>query len=94
MTTSIIKDDQSLGKHVTTCGDIGKHGPEIESKKNAEDADQFADPMRSIIDELIAEGFTIVRGIFGEMEQAGCANLQEQWSKMAPHVNVPIVKAA
>lgn len=48
---------------------LGKHGRDVESKKNAKAADQFAQAMRPIIDELKAEGFVSVRAICDELNK-------------------------
>lgn len=67
---------------------LGKHGREIESKKNAEDADQFAYVMQPIIDELIAEGFTTVRGICGELNRRVIQTFRnngQKWHRTSVH---------
>lgn len=48
---------------------LGKHGRDVESKKNAKAADQFAQAMRPTIDELKAEGFITVREICAELNR-------------------------
>ncbi|MCE7061975.1 recombinase family protein [Dyadobacter sp. CY343] len=50
---------------------LGKHGREIESKKNSKAADQFAETMQPIINELKTEGFITVRGISDELNRRG-----------------------
>ena len=67
---------------------LGKHGREIESKKNAENANQFADAMQPIIDELIAEGFTTVRGICCELNSRAVQTFRnngQKWHRTSVH---------
>ncbi|WP_138485395.1 recombinase family protein [Dyadobacter bucti] len=68
--------------------ELGKHGREIESKKNAKAADQFAEMMRPIIDELEAEGFITIRGISDELNRRGVETFRddgEQWHRTTVH---------
>ena len=67
---------------------LGKHGREIESKKNSKAADQFAIIMRPIINNLEAEGFTSVRGICGELNRRGVETFRKdgkQWHRTSVH---------
>jgi DNA invertase Pin-like site-specific DNA recombinase len=47
--------------------DLGKHGKQVLSKQNSEAADQFAEQMRPVIEELKGKGFTTVRAIRDEL---------------------------
>lgn len=49
--------------------ELGKHGREIESKKNAQAAIDYAEIMRPVIEQLQTEGFTTVRAIMDELNQ-------------------------
>ncbi|UTM21865.1 recombinase family protein [Dyadobacter fanqingshengii] len=67
---------------------LGKHGREVESKKNLAAANQFAESMRPIIDELKAEGFESVRGICEELNQRGVKTFRndgQQWHRTTVH---------
>ncbi|WP_289011605.1 recombinase family protein [uncultured Sphingobacterium sp.] len=67
---------------------LGKHGREIESKKNAAAADQFADAMRPIVDELTAEGFITVRGICNELNRRAVDTFRsggKKWHRTSVH---------
>jgi DNA invertase Pin-like site-specific DNA recombinase len=67
---------------------LGKHGREIESKKNARAASQFAETMRPIIDELRTEGITSVRGISDELNRRVVEtfrNQGQQWHRTSVH---------
>ncbi|MCF2491478.1 recombinase family protein [Dyadobacter sp. CY347] len=67
---------------------LGKHGREIESKKNSKAAGQFAETMQPIIKALKADGFTTVRGISDELNRRGVEtfrNGSEQWHRTTVH---------
>lgn len=57
---------------------LGKHGREVESKKNARVADQFAQTMRLTIEGLKAEGFTTVREICSELNRREVETFRKQ----------------
>ena len=67
---------------------LGKHGREIESKKNAHAADLFAKKMRPIINELKADGFTSVREISNELNRREVKTFRndgQQWHRTSVH---------
>lgn len=67
---------------------LGKHGREIESKRNAEAADQFALSMQPIINELRNEGFKSVRRICNELNRRGIMTFRkddQQWHRTSVH---------
>lgn len=67
---------------------LGKHGREIESKKNSKAADQFAETMQPIINELKADGFITVREISDELNRRGIETFRnggEQWHRTTVH---------
>lgn len=59
---------------------LGKHG-RVLGKKNKEAADQFAEIMRPIIDELRVEGFTTVRAIRDELNNRAIATFRDNGQK-------------
>lgn len=48
---------------------LGRHGRDVLSKQNAAAADQFAQAMRSQIEQLRADGFKTVRALCAEMNR-------------------------
>ena len=48
---------------------LGKHGRDIESKRNAKAAAEFAESMKPLIESLRAEGFVTVRAIRDELNR-------------------------
>ena len=67
---------------------LGKHGREIESKKNAQVADHFAASMQTTINELKAEGFTSVREISAELNRRKIQTFRndgQQWHRTSVH---------
>lgn len=63
---------------------LGKHGRDVESKKNAKAADQFAQIMRPTIDELKIEGFTTVREICEELNRREVKTFRNNSQKWHP----------
>ncbi|RYC66256.1 recombinase family protein [Spirosoma sordidisoli] len=64
--------------------ELGRHGREVESKKNAKAADQFAQTMRTTINELKAEGFTTVREISEELNRREVETFRKSGQRWHP----------
>lgn len=64
---------------------LGTHGRDVESKKNAKAADQFAKDMRPTIEKLKAEGFTTVRQICEELNDREVETFRKNKNKW--HLN-------
>jgi DNA invertase Pin-like site-specific DNA recombinase len=67
---------------------LGKHGKEIESKKNAQAAIDFAESMRPVIEQLKAEGFKTQRAIQDELNSRGIPTFRnngQKWHQYTVH---------
>jgi DNA invertase Pin-like site-specific DNA recombinase len=67
---------------------LGKHCRDIESKKNALVADQFAETMRPVIGEIRSDGITTIRGICCELNGRNIETFRnggQQWHRTSVH---------
>ena len=67
---------------------LGKHGRDIESKRNAKAAVEFAESMKPLIESLRAEGFGTVRAIRDELNRRQVPTYRgqgQQWHLQSVH---------
>lgn len=68
--------------------ELGRHGKEVESKKNAQAAQAFAEQMKPIIEELKATGLTTIRAIRDELNNRQIPTFRkngQQWHNQSVH---------
>lgn len=56
---------------------LGKHGTKVLSKENKQSADEFAETMKPIIEQLKSEGFTTYRAIRDELNHRSIPTFRE-----------------